>query len=63
MESFLSFPLTELNEQFAITSPLIRRQGQDTGNIVIFCWLFFLQKDASYDQDIFFKDNKVREYI
>lgn len=28
--------LTELNEQFAVTSSLVRRQGEDAGNVVIF---------------------------
>lgn len=36
--------LTELNEQFAITSPLVWRQGQDAGYVIIFCGLFFLHE-------------------
>ena len=34
--------LTELNEQFAVSSPLVWRQSQDAGYVIIFSWLFFL---------------------
>lgn len=37
--------LTELNEQFAIASPLVGRQGQDAGNVIIFSRLFLLHTE------------------
>lgn len=40
--------LTELNKQLAIAPALIGRQSQDTGHIVIFCGLFFLEEQVDF---------------